>query len=73
MTDGKVRWKSREIMIWKVRRKDREIPSLDEFKTVFLEEMPDKEATVEVHHPALKLSVREGSQNKLEDHTNTDS
>jgi len=58
--DGKVKWTSREIMFWRVRKRSREFSSVDEFKTAFLRELPHSKATIEVNHPALNLNIKEG-------------
>lgn len=62
LTGGKVEWDSREVRIWYVRKRSREFQTLNEFKGVFLRESPDKQATISIHHPALKLDTREGKE-----------
>ena len=62
LTGGKVEWDSREIRIWYVRKRSRELQTLNEFKDVFLRESPDKQATISIHHPALKLDKKEGRE-----------
>lgn len=62
LTGGKVKWTSREVMIWKVSRKSREFSSVDEFKVAFLNEAVHKQANISVHDPTLNLNRKEGRE-----------
>ena len=62
LTGGKVEWDSKDIRIWYVRRRSRELKTLEEFKEAFLRESPDKQAMISIHHSALKLDTKEGSE-----------